>query len=113
MLKRLISFVFLLIVCSLVLAPYLMMIVCTFSIKGNTVFENLSSENFIKNIMSAYHQKGFINSILNSVIISTTSSLLGIFIASFAGFGYEFHRSKLSELFFTDTVLSMNIPASS
>lgn len=53
------------------------------------------------------------NSILNSVIISTTSSLLGIFIASFAGFGYEFHRSKLSELFFTVTVLSMYIPASS
>ena len=42
-----------------------------------------------------------------SVIISTTSSLLGIFIASFAGFGYEFHRSKLSELFFTVTVLSI------
>lgn len=34
-------------------------------------------------------------------------------IASFAGFGYEFHRSKLSELFFTVTVLSMYIPASS
>lgn len=33
--------------------------------------------------------------------------------ADFAGFGYEFHRSKLSELFFTVTVLSMYIPASS
>lgn len=105
------------IACLMVVAPYFMMIVCSFStsasIKANNVFSDLSFSNFIINFESAIHQKNFFRSILNSLIVSSISSLMGAFWASLAVYSYNFNSSKLLSFLLLITIIPMYIPTAS
>ncbi len=103
-------------ICFITIFPYIMMIICSFStdaaIKGNTVFQNLSFENFIRNIVTAINQKNFLKSILNSILVSVLSSVISIAISSIAGFVYGIYgkRDKLLNSTFLATIVTMYIP---
>ncbi len=103
-------------ICFITIFPYIMMIICSFStdaaIKGNTVFQNLSIENFMRNIATAINQKNFLKSILNSILVSVLSSVISIVISSIAGFVYGIYgkRDKLLNSTFLATIVTMYIP---
>lgn len=80
------------------------------SIKGNSIFLDISFSNFFNNWESLFQEKYFFSSLFNSFLVSTISALFGVLIASMAGYAYTIYKSEKTEMLFLFSFYSMMIP---
>ena len=102
-------------ICIIVTIPYQIIVISCFStsadIKGNTVFNNLSFDNFMNNLLLLFQEEYFISSLANSFIISITAALIGVLVASMAGYAYAIYSEKYLHPLFLISFSTMVIPA--
>lgn len=109
--KRISMYVFLTIVSIVSIFPFLWMIISMTNksvdvskgkfLPGNYLFEN---------IKALFNTVDLFSALLNSAKISIATTILGLLIASFAGYGFEVFRSRAKEIVFSILLLSMMIP---
>lgn len=104
----------LIILCIVSLIPYCIMCLCCFStsagIKGNDILGTLSWHNFCNNIKAAVGDTPLISSIINSFLVSTSASVIGIIISAMGAYSYIFQNHRYSKLWFHLTIYAMYIP---
>ena len=70
----------------------------------------LPGSHLIENVQNLLNTVNLVPALLNSAKISIISTVLGILIASLAGYGFEIYRSRAKDLLFNFLLLSMMIP---
>lgn len=112
--KRIIFKIILIFACIFALLPYAIIIICCFStsasIKGNTIFQNLSFANLIHNFSMLGKQSTFVTSLLNSLFVSLVSSILGVMISAMISYAIVAFNSKFAKNISRLSYLAMFIP---
>ncbi|MEH7176855.1 carbohydrate ABC transporter permease [Neobacillus vireti] len=70
----------------------------------------LPGTHLLENFQNLLSTVDLVPALINSVIISITTTILSLIIASLAGFGFEIYRSKSKDIIFNILLLSMMIP---
>ena len=107
---------FVIFVCAVSLLPYGLMFICSLndsvSIRKGEMLENISFQNMVKNFSNVISDDLFFISIRNTFIISIVTTVIGVLLASMAGYAYVIYQSKFMNILFIVTFLSNMIPAS-
>lgn len=107
---------FLTTICIATLIPYAIMIFACFStnkdIKSGNLFTNLSLENMLNNFNALLSEEYYLNSMINSFMISIFSALLGVTLASMMGYAIVRYKSRISDSIFGVVFLSLMVPTS-
>ncbi|MHC1748129.1 MAG: carbohydrate ABC transporter permease [Cellulosilyticaceae bacterium] len=109
--KRPLMYIFLTFVSLVSVFPFLWMIIGATNqsvdvTKGKLTF----GIYFFENVKTLFQSTNIARAILNSVVVSVTTTLLAILISSAAGYGFVVYRSKIRERVFSVLLLSMMIP---
>src|SRR5690625_540311 len=109
--KRVFTYVFLSIAAIISIFPFFWMVVSMTNksvdvTKGRLLPGNHLLENFTHLIQTV----DMTITLKNSFIISILTTILSLFIASIAGYGFEIYRSKSKDMLFNILLLSMMIP---
>ncbi len=106
--------IFLSIACIIALAPYTLMIICCFStsasIKGNTLFSDLSFANLKNNFIMLFGQENFLISLGNSMFISTIASFIGVAVASLVAYSSLAFPGRVNKFVVKLAMAAMLIP---
>ncbi|WP_313892310.1 carbohydrate ABC transporter permease [Psychrobacillus sp.] len=70
----------------------------------------LPGSHLIENFKSLIETVDIVTALTNSAIISVTTTVLSLIIASLAGYGFEIYRSKAKDIVFNILLISMMIP---
>ncbi|MEH7246784.1 carbohydrate ABC transporter permease [Neobacillus niacini] len=70
----------------------------------------LPGTHLVENFQNLLNTVDLVPALTNSAIISITTTVLSLIIASLAGYGFEIYRSKAKDVVFTILLLSMMIP---
>lgn len=70
----------------------------------------LPGSHLMENLKSLLETVDIIPALTNSAIISVTTTILSLIIASLAGYGFEIYRSKAKDIVFNILLISMMIP---
>ncbi|UMV45288.1 carbohydrate ABC transporter permease [Paenibacillus macerans] len=65
---------------------------------------------FLTNLRNLLDSVDILGAMKNSLIVSVSTTLLALLIASLAGYGFEIYRSKAKDIVFNVLLLSMMIP---
>lgn len=110
-LKRITSYGILIIASVISIFPFLWMIVsATNKSVDVTKGRLLPGSNFMENLHNLLNTADLGTALMNSAKISVTTTILGMLIASLAGYGFEIYKSKAKDLVFNFLLLSMMIP---
>ncbi len=100
----------------IMILPFMVMILSCFSsnssIKGGTIFKDLSFTNLILNYNNLINTQNFVISVKNSLIVSILAMLVGVLLSSLAGYAFTMYKTKHSEKTFMFMFMSMMIPSS-
>ncbi|WHY78223.1 carbohydrate ABC transporter permease [Neobacillus sp. WH10] len=110
-LKRIFSYTVLIIASIVSIFPFLWMIVSSTN-KSVEVTKGklLPGSHFIENLHNLLDTVDLVPALMNSAKISITTTILGMLIASLAGYGFEIFKSKSKDFLFNFLLLSMMIP---
>jgi lactose/L-arabinose transport system permease protein len=111
MLKRVFGYGFLTIAAIISIFPFLWMIVSSTN-KSVDVTKGrlLPGTHFMENLNNLLSTVDLVPALMNSAKISIITTLLGMLIASLAGYGFEIYQSKAKDYLFNFLLLSMMIP---
>ncbi len=110
-LKRIFSYTVLIIASIVSIFPFLWMIVSSTNKSVEVTSGKLSpGSHFIENLHNLLDTVDLVPALINSAKISITTTILGMLIASLAGYGFEIFRSKTKDFVFNFLLLSMMIP---
>ncbi|MEH7254699.1 carbohydrate ABC transporter permease [Neobacillus niacini] len=70
----------------------------------------LPGTHLVENFQNLINTVDLVPALTNSAIISITTTVLSLIIASLAGYGFEIYRSKAKDVVFTILLISMMIP---
>ncbi|MBS4208416.1 carbohydrate ABC transporter permease [Bacillus sp. FJAT-50079] len=70
----------------------------------------LPGSHLIENINNLFQSADMVGALTNSALISFSTTILSLFIASLAGYGFEIYHSKKKDIVFNILLLSMMIP---
>ncbi|OIK16535.1 lactose ABC transporter permease [Bacillus sp. MUM 116] len=110
-LKRIFSYAVLIIASIISIFPFLWMIVSSTN-KSVDVTKGrlLPGSHFMQNLHNLMDTADLGTALMNSAKISITTTVLGMLIASLAGYGFEIYKSKAKDVVFNILLLSMMIP---
>jgi lactose/L-arabinose transport system permease protein len=110
-LKRIFSYSVLIIASIISVFPFLWMIVSSTN-KSVDVTQGrlLPGSHFMQNFHHLLDTADLGTALMNSAKISITTTVLGMLIASLAGYGFEIYKSKAKDFVFNVLLLSMMIP---
>lgn len=110
-LKRIFSYTVLIIASIISIFPFLWMIVSSTN-KSVDVTKGrlLPGSHFMQNLHNLLDTADLGTALMNSAKISITTTILGMLIASLAGYGFEIYKSKAKDVVFNILLLSMMIP---
>jgi lactose/L-arabinose transport system permease protein len=111
MLKRVFGYGFLTIAAIISIFPFLWMIVSSTN-KSVDVTKGrlLPGSHFMENLNNLLSTVDLVPALMNSAKISIITTLLGMLIASLAGYGFEIYQSKAKDYLFNFLLISMMIP---
>lgn len=111
MLKRVFSYGFLTVAAIISFFPFLWMIISSTN-KSVDVTKGrlLPGSHFLENLNNLLETVDLVPALMNSAKISITTTILSLFIASLAGYGFEIYQSKAKDMVFNFLLLSMMIP---
>lgn len=109
--KRLFSYVVLIIASIVSIFPFLWMVVSATN-KSVDVTQGrlLPGNHLIENFKNLLNTVDIVPALVNSAKISISTTLLSLLIASLAGYGFEIFKSKSKDIVFNILLLSMMIP---
>lgn len=111
MLKKVFGYGFLTIASIVSIFPFLWMIIsATNKSVDVTKGRLLPGSHLVENITNLLHTVDLIPALVNSAKISIITTVLGMLIASLAGYGFEIFQSKAKDYVFNFLLLSMMIP---
>ncbi|MDU0329945.1 carbohydrate ABC transporter permease [Paenibacillus sp. 3LSP] len=70
----------------------------------------LPGSHFMANLRNLMDSVDMLNALKNSLVVSVSTTLLALLIASLAGYGFEIYRSKAKDIVFNVLLLSMMLP---
>lgn len=70
----------------------------------------LPGSHLLENLKSLVETVDIVPALTNSTIISVTTTILSLVLASLAGYGFEIYRSKTKDIVFNILLISMMIP---
>ena len=70
----------------------------------------LPGSHLMENLKSLVETVDIVPALTNSTIISVTTTILSLVLASLAGYGFEIYRSKTKDIVFNILLISMMIP---
>jgi lactose/L-arabinose transport system permease protein len=111
MLKKVFGYGFLTIAAIVSVFPFLWMIISSTN-KSVDVTKGrlLPGNHFLDNFTNLLNTVDLIPALVNSAKISIITTVLGMLIASLAGYGFEIYQSKAKDYLFNFLLLSMMIP---
>lgn len=111
MLKKVFGYGFLTIAAIISIFPFLWMIVSSTN-KSVDVTKGrlLPGSHFMENLNNLLSTVDLVPALMNSAKISIITTVLGMLIASLAGYGFEIYQSKTKDYLFNFLLLSMMIP---
>lgn len=110
-LKRVFSYIFLIIATIVSIFPFLWMIVsATNKSVDVTKGRLLPGNHFLENLSNLLNTVDIVPALINSAKISIATTIFSLIIASMAGYGFEIFRSKSKDIIFNILLLSMMIP---
>lgn len=111
MLKKIFGYVFLTVAAIISIFPFLWMIVSSTN-KSVDVTKGrlLPGSHFMENLNNLLNTVDLVPALMNSAKISIITTILGMLIASLAGYGFEIYQSKTKDYLFNFLLLSMMIP---
>jgi len=109
--KHVFSYLVLIIASIVSVFPFLWMIVSSTN-KSVDVTQGrlLPGSHFLQNLHHLLASADLGTALLNSAKVSIATTLLGMLIASLAGYGFEIYKSKAKDIVFNILLLSMMIP---
>jgi lactose/L-arabinose transport system permease protein len=109
--KRTFNYAVLIIASIISVFPFLWMIVSSTN-KSVDVTQGrlLPGSHFLQNLHKLLDSADLGTALMNSAKISITTTVLGLLIASLAGYGFEIYKSKAKDIVFNILLLSMMIP---
>lgn len=111
MLKKVFGYGFLSVAAIISIFPFLWMIVSSTN-KSVDVTKGrlLPGSHFMENLTNLLNTVDLVPALVNSAKISIITTVLGMLIASLAGYGFEIYQSKAKDYLFNFLLLSMMIP---
>jgi lactose/L-arabinose transport system permease protein len=111
MLKKVFGYGFLTIAAIISIFPFLWMIVSSTN-KSVDVTKGrlLPGSHFLENLNNLLNTVDLVPALMNSAKISIITTLVGMLIASLAGYGFEIYQSKAKDYVFNFLLVSMMIP---
>jgi lactose/L-arabinose transport system permease protein len=111
MLKKVFGYGFLTIAAIISIFPFLWMIVSSTN-KSVDVTKGrlLPGSHFMENLNNLLNTVDLVPALMNSAKISIITTLVGMLIASLAGYGFEIYQSKAKDYVFNFLLVSMMIP---
>ncbi|MDF2787626.1 MULTISPECIES: carbohydrate ABC transporter permease [Neobacillus] len=111
MLKKVFGYGFLSICAIISIFPFLWMIVSSTN-KSVDVTKGrlLPGSHFMENLTNLLNTVDLVPALVNSAKISIITTVIGMLIASLAGYGFEIYQSKAKDSLFNFLLLSMMIP---
>ncbi|WP_068786277.1 carbohydrate ABC transporter permease [Paenibacillus phocaensis] len=70
----------------------------------------LPGSHFMANLRNLLDSVDILTALRNSLVVSVSTTLLALLIASLAGYGFEIYRSKAKDVVFNVLLLSMMLP---
>lgn len=70
----------------------------------------LPGSHFMANLRNLVDSVDILTALKNSLVVSVSTTLLALLIASLAGYGFEIYRSKAKDVVFNVLLLSMMLP---
>ncbi|MDQ0230310.1 carbohydrate ABC transporter permease [Metabacillus malikii] len=111
MLKKVFGYGFLSIAAIVSIFPFLWMIIsATNKSVDVTKGRLLPGSHFLENLKNLLDTVDLVPALINSAKISIITTLLGMLIASLAGYGFEIYKSRAKDILFNFLLLSMMIP---
>lgn len=109
--KRISMYVFLAVAAFVSIFPFLWILVSSTNPSVDvTRGKLLPGSHFMTNLRNLLDSVDILNALKNSLIISVSTTLLALLIASLAGYGFEIYRSKAKDIVFNVLLLSMMLP---
>ncbi|RRJ65094.1 carbohydrate ABC transporter permease [Paenibacillus oralis] len=109
--KRISMYLFLAVAAFVSIFPFLWIIVSATNPSVDvTRGRLLPGAYFMANLGNLLESVDILNALKNSLIVSVSTTLLALLIASLAGYGFEIYRSKVKDIVFNILLLSMMIP---
>lgn len=109
--KRLSMYLFLAVAAFVSTFPFLWIIVSSTNPSVDvTRGRLLPGTYFLTNLRNLLDSVDILGAMKNSLIVSVSTTLLALLIASLAGYGFEIYRSKAKDIVFNVLLLSMMIP---
>ncbi|MGZ7440359.1 carbohydrate ABC transporter permease [Paenibacillus sp. TH7-28] len=109
--KRMSMYLFLAVAAFVSIFPFLWIIVSSTNPSVDvTRGRLLPGAYFMANLRNLLDSVDIVNALKNSLIVSVSTTLLALLIASLAGYGFEIYRSKAKDIVFNILLLSMMIP---
>lgn len=111
MLKKVFGYGFLTVAAIISIFPFLWMIVSSTN-KSVDVTKGrlLPGSHFMENLTNLLNTVDLVPALVNSAKISIITTVLGMLIASLAGYGFEIYQSKAKDYLFNFLLVSMMIP---
>ncbi|OJG37587.1 hypothetical protein RV01_GL001295 [Enterococcus dispar] len=109
--KKFCTYLFLVVMAIIFAFPFYFLIVSATN-KSSDIMQGVLTPGtyFIENLRNLTSQYDIWTAAKNSLVISLLQTILSIFLASLAGYGFEIHQSKGKEIVFRILLLSMMIP---
>jgi len=110
-LKRVFTYTFLTCAAVISIFPFFWMIISATN-KSIDVSKGklMPGSHLIENLKNLVETIDIVPALTNSAIISVTTTILSLIIASLAGYGFEIYRSKAKDIVFNVLLISMMIP---
>jgi lactose/L-arabinose transport system permease protein len=110
-LKRIFTYLFLTFAAIISIFPFFWMLVSATN-KSIDVSKGklIPGSHLIENLKNLIETVDIAPALTNSVIISVSTTILSLIIASLAGYGFEIYRSKKKDIVFNILLISMMIP---
>lgn len=109
--KRSIPYIFLSVVSSLSIFPFVWMVIGTTNSSNDIIRGKLAvGSYFLTNLLSFLEKVDVLLIFWNSLKVSLGSTLLSLLICSIAGYGFEIFRSRIREALYRAILLTMMIP---
>ena len=109
--KRIFTYLFLTFAAIISIFPFFWMIVSATN-KSIDVSKGklIPGSHLIENLKNLIETVDIVPALTNSAIISVSTTILSLIIASLAGYGFEIYRSKTKDIVFNILLISMMIP---
>lgn len=114
--KIIINHFIIIMACLCAMIPYFLITISAFNksvnIRKGDIFSSIAVQTLIDNYHTLTNSQNFINAMYNTILISVLTVIIGVFLASLAGYAYIIYQNKLMDILFDFSFFSIMIPAS-